>query len=42
MGFSPYSASRELLAAFLAWLEASSRVAEILICLAAVARKYKL
>ncbi|CAG8708812.1 21563_t:CDS:2, partial [Dentiscutata erythropus] len=35
VSFPSYPASRKLLAAFLAWLEASGRVSEMAICLAA-------
>ncbi|CAG8703448.1 24727_t:CDS:2 [Dentiscutata erythropus] len=41
VGLHPYPASNELLAAFLAWLELSKRVAEMPTCLTAIARGHK-
>ncbi|CAG8792550.1 10625_t:CDS:1, partial [Dentiscutata erythropus] len=41
ISFSPYPVSKEFLVAFLAWLEVSSRITEMSICLAAVTRKHK-
>ncbi|CAG8579700.1 16104_t:CDS:1, partial [Dentiscutata erythropus] len=41
-GYEPYPASRELLAAFLAWLESTGRLSELTVCLAAIAREHKL
>ncbi|CAG8819469.1 4763_t:CDS:1, partial [Dentiscutata erythropus] len=41
VGLAPYPASREILSAFLAWLELSGRAAEMQVCLAAIAREHK-
>ncbi|CAG8506026.1 7452_t:CDS:1, partial [Dentiscutata erythropus] len=41
-GYRPYPASRELLAAFLAWLEMTGKLSDVMICLAAVAREHKM
>ncbi|CAG8711890.1 23926_t:CDS:1, partial [Dentiscutata erythropus] len=41
VGLAPYLASRELLVAFLAWMELLDRSTEIQACLAVVAREHK-